>query len=106
MENITLGATITPDLEINNSTMALNALRIFFGLTAICGNLLIITCVFHYRLLRTATHVCIANLAAADFLNGCNMVTVSVMNLTFCTGLSATHYPIKSVKQDLHISDS
>ena len=80
--------------------MALSALRIFFGLTAMCGNLLIITCVLKYRILKTVTHVCIANLAAADFLNGCNMVAVSVINLTFCTGLSATHYPIKSVKQE------
>ena len=103
MENITLGAniseTITPDLEMNNSTIALNSLRMFFGLTAICGNLLIMTCVFKYRILRTPTHFCIANLAAADYLNGCNMVSVSVMNLTFCTGLSAAHFPIKSIKE-------
>ena len=103
MENITLGAniseTITPDSKMDNSTIAVNALRIFYGFTAICGNSLIITCVFKYRVLRNPTNLVIANLSAADLLNGFNMVAVSVMNLTFCTGLSATHYPIKSVKQ-------
>ena len=74
MENITLGAnisdTIILDSKMDNSTIALNSLRIFFGLTAICGNLLIITCVFKYRILRNPTNLVIANLSAADLLNG------------------------------------
>ena len=69
MENITLGAniseTITPDSKMDNSTIAVNALRIFYGFTAMCGNSLIITCVFKYRVLRNPTNSVIANLSAA-----------------------------------------
>ena len=102
MENITLGANISEiiilDSKMDNSTIALNSLRIFFGLTAICGNLLIITCVFKYRILRNPTNLVIANLSAADLLNGCNMVVVSVMNLIFFAELLTTHYTFERIK--------
>ena len=83
---------------MNNSTIALNTIRIIFGLTAMCGNLLIVTCVLRYRLLKTPTNLLIANLAAADFLNGCNMFVVPIMNFAYCAGYSAAHYPIKRIK--------
>ena len=50
---------------MDNSTIAVNALRIFYGFTAMCGNSLIITCVFKYRVLRNPTNSVIANLSAA-----------------------------------------
>ena len=83
---------------MNNTSIALNTVRIIFGLTAICGNLLIVICMLRYRLLRTPTNLLIANLAAADFLNGCNMFAVPIMNLTFCSGYSSTHYSMKRIK--------
>ena len=105
MEDTTTGANgsgiVTPDSEMSNFTITLNIMRILLGLTAICGNSVIVACVFRYTALRTPTYYFIANLAVADFLNGCNMVAVPAMNLLVCAGLSATRFPIEGFRPGL-----
>ena len=85
---------------MNNTSIALNTVRIIFGLTAICGNLLIVICVFKYKVLRTPTNLVIANLAAADLWNGSMMVALPLINFIICAGYSEklpwdTHKGIK-----------
>ena len=87
LQNSTLNETATDTNStqttiLSSSFIALSIIMIFFGLVAIAGNSVIILCVIQYRSLRTTTNLLIANLAVADFLNGCSWVICSAM-MTF-----------------------
>ena len=93
-ENLT-----SPHSDITIAVVTINTLRILFGLLAIGGNFLIILCVIQYRTLRTTTNLVIANLAAANFLNGCVTLWNGLMLLTSCSGLSPASVTVETIRR-------
>ena len=87
--------------DISTIAIVLNSTRTLFKLAAIRGNAIIILCVIWYENLKTPTNIAIANLAAADLVNGMNTVFVALLNFTFCTGYSSTLSTLWIVQQSL-----
>ena len=86
MENTTQEYNFTK-IDFSKTAKGIYSLRIFLGLVAISGNFFIILCVMRFRILRNPTNIAIANLAAADFVNGLSMFLHALFNFTSCTGL-------------------
>ena len=102
MQNFTAGTNSTQNIVVTSKSFTgLNAMKLFLGLMAIAGNSLIILCVIQYRSLRTITNLLIANLAVADFLNGCSWVILSTIALLHCVRNAAGSLPASSASSFL-----